>query len=244
MAQLLKSSHLNFQLEWPVPHVSRTMREKEMGACHRTATAVLCLISFGKMQMQISCHANSADPSTIFAPAPFLPPSSQSHAGGQDKRREMGEALETLSQFTLNLSEPIQGTLILLTGFYREHCLVERAYAFCCQGLSDDFFVLHEHSDSGRVNIRSEHFSAMSQTFTSQIHLSGNNQCSAGYMWVYTPLPIPTSQSHLMCIRVCIFHQISLFKTVQILVQHRIYWCGKHHIFSSTLRGTTVNNGN
>lgn len=93
------------------------MREKEMGACNSTATAALYLISFDKMQMQISCHANSADSSTIFAPAPFLPLSSQSHARGQDKMREVGEALE-LSQFTLNLSEPIQGTLILLTGFY------------------------------------------------------------------------------------------------------------------------------
>lgn len=112
-----------------IPHVSRMMRSNQ-----NTDPAALYLISFGKMQMQISCHANPADPSTVSAPAPFLPASSPTHARGQDKRREVGEAPERLSQFTLNLFEPIRGTLILLTGFYREHRLVESAdCAFCCQ---------------------------------------------------------------------------------------------------------------
>lgn len=146
------------------------MRERKICPCRRMATPALSLVSVGEMQMQISCHANSADPSTVSAPAPVLPTSSPAHARGQDKRREMGEALERLSQFTLNLSEPIQETLILLAGFCRERAHTpsggERRLCLPLSDTSHDFFVLQEHSDPGRVNIRSQRFSAMLQSFS------------------------------------------------------------------------------
>lgn len=120
--------------------------------------------------MQISCHANLVDPLTSSAPSLPLPPFQ--HPLIPRKRAEKGvrgRNPRRLSQFTLNLSEPIQETLILLAGLpaHTLHPILRGADSReCCQSLPLSTLLLislscEGHSGPHKANIRVQHFEAL-----------------------------------------------------------------------------------